>query len=739
VAGVALLAVPGGVSGQRPKPLRAVEREGPRFRDGDAVAVDYPDAVSLAAFVDYVSQSLEVRIIYGDELRAQSVVVRPSRIDVPKSELLNMLRGMLRMQDLALVEGDMDGWLRVVRTDDLHRHVRDIRSDVEGGAAGPSNRVVTQVVAVASDDLGGVAKYARMFLSSSRASVVEVEEQRLLIITDYESAIARALEIVELIDVPACSARVVSVPVRHMQAQQAVTSVASILTEKARLEGRSAPQLVIQPHAVTNSVLLIGAEEDVAEARALVERLEDEAGGYDLAVPYRPKHVSVGHLRSLIEQLIVVDSADPKRVKIFADDITNRLFVTAPADVHQRIRALQESEDLPSAEPARAMRVYQPKHRRAQELMSILSSVLPGATAAAVERGAAVRGVARAGQPGDGLRRADAGDERTEERGAAGGPAPLHRLAGTDFSLSVDDHTNSLIAVGPPAFHQRLEALLVQLDRRQAQVLIEMTLVAITFNDSLSLAVELASADSHGDKLSLFFSSFGLSGVDLATGMRTLNPGGGVNGVITGPDETPFLMRAIAAHGNSRIITTPKIVVSDRTTATIGSVEEAPFTSINASETVATTSFAGFESAGTTLTVTPQLAQGNHLSLDYSFTFSNFTGSGSVGVPPPRTTNSFNGTVEVPDGHTVIVGGLVTENEADSVTEVPLLGRIPVVGALFQSSARARTKSRIYAFIKPTILRDDQFADLKMISAQERDRASVADRDFPENEYLWMR
>jgi general secretion pathway protein D len=251
--------------------------------------------------------------------------------------------------------------------------------------------------------------------------------------------------------------------------------------------------------------------------------------------------------------------------------------------------------------------------------------------------------------------------------------------------------------------------------------------------------VELASADSHGDKLSLFFSSFGLSGVDLATGMRTLNPGGGVNGVITGPDETPFLMRAIAAHGNSRIITTPKIVVSDRTTATIGSVEEAPFTSINASETVATTSFAGFESAGTTLTVTPQLAQGNHLSLDYSFTFSNFTGSGSVGVPPPRTTNSFNGTVEVPDGHTVIVGGLVTENEADSVTEVPLLGRIPVVGALFQSSARARTKSRIYAFIKPTILRDDQFADLKMISAQERDRASVADRDFPENEYLWMR
>ena len=68
-----------------------------------------------------------------------------------------------------------------------------------------------------------------------------------------------------------------------------------------------------------------------------------------------------------------------------------------------------------------------------------------------------------------------------------------------------------------------------------------------------------------------------------------------------------------------------------------------------------------------TLTVTPHEIQGDFVALDYSFNFSNFTGSGSVGVPPPRTTNSFSGQIEVPDGHTVIVGGLVTENEADSV------------------------------------------------------------------------
>jgi general secretion pathway protein D len=160
---------------------------------------------------------------------------------------------------------------------------------------------------------------------------------------------------------------------------------------------------------------------------------------------------------------------------------------------------------------------------------------------------------------------------------------------------------------------------------------------------------------------------------------------------------------------------------------------------VNASDTVATTSFAGFESAGTTLTATPRIGEGDYLVLDYSFNFSNFTGQGTSAVPPPRSTNSFTGTVEIPDGHTIIVGGLVTENETDSVTEVPLLGRIPVIGALFQTSDRTRTKSRVYAFIRPTILRDDKFADLKYISERELQRAEIADQDYPPSTQLWMK
>ena len=239
----------------------------------------------------------------------------------------------------------------------------------------------------------------------------------------------------------------------------------------------------------------------------------------------------------------------------------------------------------------------------------------------------------------------------------------------------------------------------------------------------------------------LLFSSFGLSEFNVATGQRMLAPAcGGVNGVLISPDEVPVVFRALATHGDSRVISAPRLLVSDNTSATMRNVDEAPFTSVNASDTVATTSFGGFESAGTTLTVTPHVAEGDHLSLEYDLTFSNFTGAAAgITAPPPRTTNSFSGEVEVPDSYTVVVGGLIVENESDTVSEVPLLGRIPVLGALFQNSSASRSKSRIFAFIRPVILRDDAFRDLKYMSTAAMKETELDNQDFPPDRLMWMR
>lgn len=182
------------------------------------------------------------------------------------------------------------------------------------------------------------------------------------------------------------------------------------------------------------------------------------------------------------------------------------------------------------------------------------------------------------------------------------------------------------------------------------------------------------------------------------------------------PNTADVVVRALATHARARVMSAPRLLVNDNATGTLSSVAEAPFTSVNASDTVATTSFAGYASAGTTVAVTPHISQDDYLRLIYSLTLNSFTGQGAQGIPPPRQTNSVDSEVVVPDGFTVIVGGLKRRDKSETVTKVPLLGDIPILGHLFRSTTLTDVESALFIFIRPVILRDDRFLDLKYLS-----------------------
>src|SRR5262245_40891716 len=103
----------------------------------------------------------------------------------------------------------------------------------------------------------------------------------------------------------------------------------------------------------------------------------------------------------------------------------------------------------------------------------------------------------------------------------------------------------------------------------------------------------------------------------------------------------------------------PKMPVNDNQQANLDTVAPQPFASTSASDTVATTSFGGFENAGTTISVKPQIAKGDHLILEYAVSLSAFVGESSdAGIPPPRQQNNLRSVVTLPDGYTVVVGGI---------------------------------------------------------------------------------
>ncbi|MCA9040845.1 MAG: hypothetical protein KDA65_10895, partial [Planctomycetaceae bacterium] len=287
--------------------------------------------------------------------------------------------------------------------------------------------------------------------------------------------------------------------------------------------------------------------------------------------------------------------------------------------------------------------------------------------------------------------------------------------------VSVDPNTNSIIVIAERSVQQIYADLIKALDVKRPQVMIEAKVVVLDTSDDFSLGIEVSGGDRIGLRKLFQFTSYGLSTVNPATGALSLIPGRGYNFTLVDPDSADVVLRALATHRRAKVLSAPRILINDNATGTLASVSEVPFTSVNASDTVATTSFAGFAEAGTTIEVKPRITADDQLELDYNVTLNSFNGTGSAGVPPPRQTDQITSKVTIPDGYTVIVGGLTRRNFAQTEDGLPYAEKIPILRELSRIVTETKSQTTSYIFLKPVILRDDKFRDLKYMS----------DRDLP--------
>ena len=304
--------------------------------------------------------------------------------------------------------------------------------------------------------------------------------------------------------------------------------------------------------------------------------------------------------------------------------------------------------------------------------------------------------------------------------------------------VSADVGTNSLIVVAPAGVQQMYANLIRSLDQRRPQVLIEARIVAVDTSDNFALGVEVSQGDREGANRLFQFTSFGLSEVDPTSGALSISPAIGFNGTLVDPEVADVVVQALAGNTRARVLSVPKVLVNDNSTGSLESVVSVPFQSVNASDTIATTSLGGNQSAGTIITVTPHINEDDNLQLEFDVEFSTFNGTGSDGLPPPRQVDRVGSTVTIPDGQTVIVGGLKRDGEIDSFQGVPWLEKIPVVRQLTGRTTENVTTTSFFLFIRTLILRDSRFGDLRFVSNRAKHRAGIPG-DYPMSGPVLMR
>ncbi len=330
-----------------------------------------------------------------------------------------------------------------------------------------------------------------------------------------------------------------------------------------------------------------------------------------------------------------------------------------------------------------------------------------------------------------------------------------------EIEIVADPNTFSLIVYASKKNQQWVGKLIKDLDQRRSQVLIDVTLVQVEKTDSFNYDLDLISSFPDLTSTSGLTSAImGTLNQDGSVTYNNNNPVSGLTGsgrdrfldfqssggagtAFYGDNHINVLLTAIQQKNYGRVLAKPKILVNDNeegkiSTTDVTYVETTTGTVIEGvSNAVQTGKQYDPYDAGIELTIRPHISRGDFLRLDILMTRDDF---GTItGEKPPDTSGSnLETTVTVPDGSTIILGGLIKLNQSKGGSKIPILGDLPLIGGLFRSTSNNDIQRNLYVFVKAEIIRpiDADMAQaeshLQRISDRNRDAFEEHEKEFQE-------
>lgn len=562
-------------------------------------------------------------------------------------------------------------------------------------------------------------KQIEPMLTPSVGKAAVAQEPGAVRIADFTTVVRRVLSLASVIDHPDAVSKMEFVSLDSLPPAEVMRLVSTI--RPGNRSGAAGADGTIFEGPDGRSVIVVGQSAARDELRAIITRLDENA--HRESRLYSPASFSLDAVADLIRSSL---GTDDQGVEIVEDELTSTLQVTASPVKHEQIAALLERLGSVPADVRRPFRTFPVRNRDVEEVAALIRDLIQ---VGVLEAGVTGRGVL------SGVRAMSIGEAGASDSGGVGRGAMYAGEYEDDerIKIAVDRATSLILAIGEPRDLDRIADLIAEMDVRPPQVMLEVLMVSLSDGKSQDFGIELQRLLDDAGAIVGLTSLFGISDLGLGGGdsSSVLGSGSGGTAVILDPGDFSVVIRALENISDGRALSIPRVLVNNNESGTINSTVEEPFLSTNASDTVATTSFGGSSAAGTQVNVTPQIAEGDHILLQYSISLSSFVGeSADPALPPSRQQNSISSRATIPDGYTIVVGGIEIQSDAEAETRVPFLGQIPGIGELFKSRSKSNSRSRFYAFIKPTILRHDTFEDLKHISDPIRSSLDI-DGDYP--------
>jgi general secretion pathway protein D len=669
-----------------------------RVPEKQLITMDFQD-VEIGVLVKFISEITGKNFILDEKVRGKVTVLSPTKITI--DEAYRVFQSILEVKGFTtLPAGPVT-------------KIVPIREAKESGAplstkAPSGDQFITQLVPLTFTDASTLVPVLQPMVSKD-GLVSAYDPANTLLLIDTASNVQRLISIISELDIEIPQRGIEVIRLENAYAQSVAQTLQQVLEgqiERTAKQGappvraatKPAPRAVAQPSGAafriipderTNSLIVLAGPPQMRTIRALVKNLDTKLAGVFKINVIPLKYANALEMVQVLSELIGTGGGS------FASSTTRRTT-------------------------------------RQQQLNSF-------------SRGAGLYGAGTSGSQslgGMGSRPlgqalGSAGGRPTGASSSAGGPVSVSGGGGEfvgEVRVTADPYTNSLLVSAGPQDFDVLRRVISEIDIPRKQVYVEAIILEIGLDKSRQMGFEYQGGTQLGD------SALGLGRLNLRNLNGALTSPQSLSGLvlaaasnqtITLPDGTTVpaqvaLFAALESDNDVNILSAPNILTSDNQEAEILVGQNIPFIASRATDSAnLANTFATVErqDVGITLRFTPQISEGDVVRLDLYEEVSAVVPNPPVDpnlAGPTTTVRSASTTIVAKNGHTVALGGLISDAATNGQSKIPYIGDIPVLGNLFKMTDTRKAKINLLIFLTPHVVHDEH--ELSDLSVDQRDQ-----------------
>jgi general secretion pathway protein D len=715
----------------------AIAQPVPTSVAGHGVTVQFPPGTPLSEVLEVYQQLTKKRLIRDPAVEAKTVGIETSGRMSPE-EAIEFIEKSLLLADIAILPSG-DNMLKVVSTEGAKKPSGEgVPVIIRESDLPESDQIVSFVLPLQYLNAEDAAQiFAQIVPPHGYGIVAAIPNARALHITENSSTIRAYIALARQVDVPPNETKHQTIHLQRATAEEVATQLTNLLgldrtsgsgpgssSVTARSGNRvnpplaraepplNAQQLAAQQAAQINITPTVGT----ATAEAVPPIIQPITRTNSLLVVARP--LDIKYIESLVQAL---DAESPSsghiRRRLNYMDLTTFITVAEKALMRHSDHA---RGDIPSG--------------GSNTGTNTTSAVNNGTTTGFTSGGLNHRFGANSlggidSMSGDGF--GSPGSFGSNRIGSIGGSGSGTSLDLTPKAFStlvantlviVDPASSSFFASGPPEQLRILNELADTLDVRPKQILLTTIIGEFTLGNDFKFGLDwIRTIDNVGN-------NHLVGGVLQTQGASYANPStlGGVEDFLPALDgltvygqigkNLSTFMRTLETSNRFRLLQRPSVTTLNHQTATITTGQRIPFagSSLTTADGVvngaAITSTVQFASAELNITITPHIYNDREVLLEFQQQNNNVNGFTTISGNPVPNINSqqMQNRIIVPDRNTVMLGGLITENDTNNKNGLPFLVRVPVLKHLFGNTDKNKSRRELMIFIQPRILHDGE-------------------------------